>query len=164
MRWFVHLSYNLVSGIIIICLPNQDSGLVRKKQFKYLLRIRAHLWVKRKPCRGYGCMLVVVALPMAWKFTLNTPSFLCVPRLPFLTMRLSFRLYPITRESNKVMTCGIFLDMWTNLNYSESFSLNVFEHRYVNLNFPHKSDYCSWLPFKCFWRLFMIVLLVAAVA
>jgi len=103
---------------IVVFLGKDDSN--------YLLRIQAHLWVKRQPCRGYGCMLVVVALRVVSKFTLNMPSFLCVLRFPFLKMRLSFWLYPITREINNIMTCGIFLNTWKNLNYSESFSLNGF--------------------------------------
>jgi hypothetical protein len=74
-----------VSGIVVIWLPNQDSGLLLEKMIQnYLLRILAHLWVKRKPCRGYGCLSAVVALHVAWKFILNTLSFLCVPRFPFL--------------------------------------------------------------------------------
>jgi hypothetical protein len=60
-----------VSGIIIIWIPNLDSGIFWKRRFKYLLRIQAHLWVKTKPCRGYGRLLAAVALPVVWKFTLN---------------------------------------------------------------------------------------------
>jgi uncharacterized membrane protein YeaQ/YmgE (transglycosylase-associated protein family) len=30
MSWLVHLSYDLVSGIIVIWLPNQDSGVFGK--------------------------------------------------------------------------------------------------------------------------------------
>jgi hypothetical protein len=34
----VHLGYDLVSGIIIIWLPNQDNGLLWKRQFKPFIK------------------------------------------------------------------------------------------------------------------------------
>ena len=73
-----------MSGIVIIWLPNQDSGIFGKRQLKYLLRILAHLWVKRKPCQGYGCLLPAEDLHVVWKLILNMISFFCVPRHPFL--------------------------------------------------------------------------------
>jgi hypothetical protein len=78
----VELSLSGYQARIVVFWGKDDSN--------YLLRIHDHLWVKRKPFQGYGHLLAVMALPMVWNFTLNTPSFLGVPRLPFLTMRLSF--------------------------------------------------------------------------
>jgi hypothetical protein len=115
----VALSLSGYQTRIVVFLGKDDSN--------YLLRIQAHLWVKRKPCRGYGCLLAAVALPVVSKFIFNTPSFLCVPRFPFLKTRLSFWLYPITRESYNIMICGTFLKYVNKFkNYSESFSLNIF--------------------------------------
>jgi hypothetical protein len=36
-----------------------------------------------QPCRGYGHFLVIVVVPVVWKFTLNT-KFLCISRSPSL--------------------------------------------------------------------------------
>jgi hypothetical protein len=83
MSLLVHLSYNLLSDIITIWLPNQDNVLFGKRRFKLLSRIQAHLRVKRKPCQGYGRLLAIVALPMVCKFTLNA-KFLHVSRFSSL--------------------------------------------------------------------------------
>jgi hypothetical protein len=49
-----------------------------KENSNYLLSMWAHLWVKRKPGRGYECLLAIVALPMVSNFTFNTlSSFVC---------------------------------------------------------------------------------------
>jgi hypothetical protein len=38
MIQLVHLGYDLVSGIIIIWIPNQDNGIFGKRQFKLFIK------------------------------------------------------------------------------------------------------------------------------